>query len=86
MLDGNVYRVLARYFGIDTPTDTTAGKNCYTQLAGEVLHREQPGEYNQAIMDFGAVVCQTPAACLTKAARWPPAARLSRKGSQTWCR
>lgn len=58
VLDGNVYRVLARYFGIDTPTDTTAGKKLFTQLAGEVLHLQQPGKYNQAIMDFGAVVCK----------------------------
>lgn len=58
VLDGNVYRVLARYFGIDTPTDTTAGKKLFTALAGEVLHRQQPGTYNQAIMDFGAVVCK----------------------------
>ncbi len=58
VLDGNVYRVLARYFGIDTPTDTTAGKKLFTGLADEVLDRQHPGIYNQAIMDFGAVVCK----------------------------
>lgn len=62
VLDGNVYRVLARFFGIDTPTDTTAGKKLFTQLAQDVLPGQQAGTYNQAIMDFGAVVCkpQTP--------------------------
>lgn len=62
VLDGNVYRVLARFFGIDTPTDTTAGKKLFTQLAQDVLPEQLAGTYNQAIMDFGAVVCkpQTP--------------------------
>ncbi|QEH40289.1 A/G-specific adenine glycosylase [Chitinophaga sp. XS-30] len=58
VLDGNVYRVLARFFGIDTPTDSTAGKKLFTQLAGEVLAKDQSAVYNQAIMDFGAVVCK----------------------------
>lgn len=58
VLDGNVYRVLARYFGIDTPIDTTAGKKLFTALANEVLPKDQAGAYNQAIMDFGAVVCK----------------------------
>lgn len=58
VLDGNVYRVLARYFGIDTPTDTTVGKKLFTALANEVLPKDKAGTYNQAIMDFGAVVCK----------------------------
>ncbi|MGX5818337.1 A/G-specific adenine glycosylase [Chitinophaga lutea] len=58
VLDGNVYRVLARFFGIDTPTDSTAGKKLFTALAQEVLDPAQPATYNQAIMDFGAVVCK----------------------------
>lgn len=58
VLDGNVYRVLARYFGIDTPVDTTAGKKLFTSLAHDVLPKNQAGIYNQAIMDFGAVVCK----------------------------
>lgn len=58
VLDGNVYRVLARYFGIQTPSDSTEGKKEFTQLAGELLDKKQAGPYNQAIMDFGAVVCK----------------------------
>ncbi len=63
VVDGNVYRVLARVFGIDTPSDSTAGKKEFTALAEELLDKKQPGLYNQAIMDFGAVVCK-PAAPL----------------------
>jgi A/G-specific adenine glycosylase len=58
VLDGNVFRVLSRYFGINTPIDTPSGKKLYAILASELLDREQPGLYNQAIMDFGAVVCK----------------------------
>jgi A/G-specific adenine glycosylase len=58
VVDGNVFRVLSRYFGIATPIDQPAGKNLYTLLANELLDRDQPGVYNQAIMDFGAVVCK----------------------------
>ncbi len=56
-VDGNVYRVLSRYFGIEFPVDTTAGKKQFAKLAQEVLDESQPGEYNQAIMDFGASQC-----------------------------
>ena len=63
VVDGNVFRVLARVFGIAKGTDTTEGKKIFTQLAGELLHKRQPGIYNQAIMDFGAIVCK-PAAPL----------------------
>ncbi|MBI5372756.1 MAG: A/G-specific adenine glycosylase [Sphingobacteriales bacterium] len=63
VVDGNVYRVLSRYFGIDTPTDSTAGKKMFNRLAEDLLDPGQPGLYNQAIMDFGAVVCK-PAAPL----------------------
>ena len=58
VLDGNVQRVIARYFGITTPIDTTAGKKLYQTLAQSLLHRDDPGIYNQAIMDFGAVICK----------------------------
>ncbi|MCU0322882.1 MAG: A/G-specific adenine glycosylase [Chitinophagaceae bacterium] len=58
VLDGNVFRVISRYFGIDTPTDTTIGKQIFTQLANQLLDTNQPGQYNQAIMDFGATVCK----------------------------
>ncbi|GAA0532731.1 A/G-specific adenine glycosylase [Chitinophaga japonensis] len=58
VLDGNVFRVLARYFGIDTPTDSTGGKKQFAALAQELLPPEQSAIYNQSIMDFGAVVCK----------------------------
>lgn len=58
VVDGNVFRVLARFFGIDTAIDSTAGKNLFTALAQELLDKKLPGIYNQAIMDFGAVICK----------------------------
>jgi A/G-specific adenine glycosylase len=58
VLDGNVFRVLSRYFGINTPVDTNDGKKLYTLLATKLLDVKQAGVYNQAIMDFGAVVCK----------------------------
>lgn len=58
VVDGNVFRVLSRFFGIDTPTDSKAGKEVFTELAKELLDNKQPGIYNQAIMDFGAVICK----------------------------
>ncbi len=60
VVDGNVYRVLSRYFGIAEPVDTTAGKKRFAKLAQELLDEKQAGKYNQAIMDFGATQC-TPA-------------------------
>nr|WP_295875872.1 A/G-specific adenine glycosylase [uncultured Chitinophaga sp.] len=58
VLDGNVYRVLSRYFAIDTPIDTTAGKKQFGDLAQELLPPNESAAYNQSIMDFGAVVCK----------------------------
>ena len=58
VIDGNVYRVLSRYFGINTPIDTPEGKKLYAQLANSLLDFNDPGTYNQAIMDFGATVCK----------------------------
>lgn len=58
VVDGNVFRVLSRFFGIDTATDSTTGKKMFTQLAQELLDKKQPGIYNQAIMDFGAIICK----------------------------
>ncbi len=63
VVDGNVLRVLSRLFGIAIPVDSTKGKKIFVALADELLDRDQPGRYNQAIMDFGAVVCK-PAAPL----------------------
>ena len=58
VVDGNVVRVLSRYLGLFTPIDTTTGKKEYAELADSLLDRDQPGIYNQAIMDFGAVICK----------------------------
>ena len=57
VVDGNVYRVLSRYFDIETPIDSTEGKKEFAELAQSLLDKEHPGEYNQAIMDFGAIQC-----------------------------
>lgn len=57
VVDGNVYRVLSRYFGIKTPIDSTAGKKEFAQLANELIDHAQPGTYNQAVMEFGAIHC-----------------------------
>lgn len=58
VVDGNVFRVLARYFGIKIPIDIAEGKKYFTQLANELLNKKNPGQYNQAIMDFGASQCK----------------------------
>ena len=57
VVDGNVIRVLARVFGIDLASDTTEGKKKFAALAQQLIDDKEPGPYNQAIMDFGAVVC-----------------------------
>lgn len=57
VLDGNVYRVLSRFFGIETPIDTTEAKHIFTELAHSVLDPKRPADFNQAIMDFGATHC-----------------------------
>ncbi|MBP5260064.1 MAG: A/G-specific adenine glycosylase [Paludibacteraceae bacterium] len=56
-VDGNVYRVLARWFDLDTPTDTPAGNRLFKQLATEVMDQRHPGAHNQAVMEFGALQC-----------------------------
>lgn len=58
VLDGNVFRVLSRIIGIDTPIDSTAGKKQFAQIAFDLLDKAAPALYNQAIMDFGATVCK----------------------------
>ncbi len=57
VVDGNVYRVLARHFGISTPVNTTTGKREFTALAQQLLPERQAADFNQAMMDFGAVQC-----------------------------
>jgi A/G-specific adenine glycosylase len=57
VVDGNVTRVLARFFGIPTAIDTASGKKQFAELADSLLDPLRAGIYNQAIMDFGATVC-----------------------------
>lgn len=57
VVDGNVYRVLSRYFAIDMPVDTAKGKTFFSQLAQEQLDTRHPANHNQALMDFGALQC-----------------------------
>ena len=58
VVDGNVYRVLARYFGVDSPIDTGQGKKYFARLAEELLPEDKyVADYNQAVMDFGAMQC-----------------------------
>jgi len=58
VVDGNVFRVLARYFGIHTAIDSPAGKKQFYKLANELLYLPNPALYNQAIMEFGAIQCK----------------------------
>jgi A/G-specific adenine glycosylase len=58
VVDGNVYRVLARYFGIDEPVNSPKGKKIFQQIADDVLNRDKPGLHNQAMMEFGAMLCK----------------------------
>lgn len=58
VVDGNVQRIFSRYFGITTPVDSTEGKKLFQQLADSLVPSQNPGIYNQAIMDFGATICK----------------------------
>lgn len=58
VVDGNVIRVLSRYFGIDTAIDTPEGLKLIHELAESSLDKQQPALYNQAIMEFGALQCK----------------------------
>ncbi|MCK5834197.1 MAG: A/G-specific adenine glycosylase, partial [Lentisphaeria bacterium] len=57
VLDGNVYRLLSRIFGIETPIDTGAGKKEFSNLVQSLLFKKDPATFNNAIMDFGATLC-----------------------------
>ena len=57
VVDGNVYRVLARIFGIKEYINTTKGEKKFKKLANELIARDKPSIYNQAIMEFGATQC-----------------------------
>jgi len=58
VIDGNVYRVLSRIFGVETPIDSTLGKKEFKALANELIDSKRPADYNQAIMEFGALQCK----------------------------
>lgn len=57
VVDGNVFRVLARYFGIKNAINSSSGKKEFQQVALELLPTNYPGLYNQSIMEFGALMC-----------------------------
>lgn len=57
VVDGNVYRVLSRYFNESTPIDSTEGKKLFSQLANEIITKKNPGDHNQAVMELGALIC-----------------------------
>ncbi|NDP20773.1 MAG: A/G-specific adenine glycosylase [Paludibacter sp.] len=57
VVDGNVYRVLSRLFGLETPIDSGKGKTEFALIAQQLLSEQHPGEHNQAIMEFGALQC-----------------------------
>lgn len=56
-IDGNIYRVLARYYGIFSPADTTQGQKVFGKIAFELIQDKNPGFHNQALMEFGALQC-----------------------------
>ena len=58
VVDGNVYRVLSRVYGIDTPINSPAGIKEFKALAQELIDENRPADFNQAIMEFGAIQCK----------------------------
>jgi len=82
VVDGNVFRVLARFFGIPTPVDSTEGRKLFTSLANDLIDPQDPAAYNQAIMDFGAVICR-PMAPLCEACPLRRACAAYQKGLVT---
>jgi A/G-specific adenine glycosylase len=58
VIDGNVYRVLSRMFGVKNAIDSTDGKKVFRKLASELIDVKNPDTYNQAIMEFGALQCK----------------------------
>ncbi len=57
VLDGNVYRVLSRLFGINSEITSKVGKKLFRQKAEEILNKKKPGTHNQAMMELGALIC-----------------------------
>lgn len=78
-IDGNAYRVFTRCFGIEEPIDRTSGQHEVEKLAGALISKQQPGQFNQAIMDLGATIC-TPHAPDCKACPLLPLCVAHREG------
>ena len=57
-VDGNVFRVLARIFGIETPTNTSAGIKQFRELAQKLIDEKEPANFNQALIEFGSEQCK----------------------------
>ena len=57
VVDGNVYRVLSRYFGVDIPINTPKGISYFKELAQQIKSTDNIRDYNQGIMEFGAIQC-----------------------------
>jgi A/G-specific adenine glycosylase len=57
-VDGNVYRVLARIFGVETPTNSSLGIKQFRNLAQELINRKDPANFNQALIEFGSEQCK----------------------------
>ncbi|GAB2761039.1 A/G-specific adenine glycosylase [Salinimicrobium soli] len=57
VVDGNVFRVLSRVFGIATPINSTEGKKQFGELAQKLIDKKNPSDHNQALMEFGALQC-----------------------------
>ncbi|MES2377066.1 MAG: A/G-specific adenine glycosylase [Bacteroidota bacterium] len=58
VVDGNVNRVIARYFGINEPINSTTGKKIFQTTAIDLLNKKNPAVHNQAMMEFGAMLCK----------------------------
>lgn len=58
VVDGNVFRLLSRYFGIALPVNSAKGKKLFIETAGKLIDHSRPGVYNQAVMEFGALQCR----------------------------
>ncbi|HEU4903928.1 MAG TPA: A/G-specific adenine glycosylase, partial [Flavisolibacter sp.] len=82
VLDGNVFRVLSRIFDKEVPIDSTRGKKAFSELAQRILPDADAGEYNQAIMDFGATICKPSPVC--DACFFSHACLAYRTGKQQW--
>ena len=69
VLDGNVYRLLSRFFGIETPVDSSKGKKEFTELLEHLISADKPDIFNQSIMEFGAIQC-TPKSPICSECHW----------------